>query len=295
MNYSAYCLNIQSELPLPELLPGDGELPDVQIRYGKVPDSLSDQPYRNRTWEAVPGKFLIRIHKIANYFVRDGREICIERIPGSSDDDVRIFLLGTPFGALLHQRNILALHASGIQTERGAVLFMGPPASGKSTLLAAFVQRGYAMLADDVTGIVQNENGGVQALSAFPGIRVWPDTAEMLQHSLDELLPIRKNLEKYRLPVNRFCRDRLPVHTIYVLNSHFQTDIQLESLAMQDKFTLLLRRTYRKKIICGLELLQSHFNAVATLVKVVKVMQVIRPSTPFLLEELVTMIEADIG
>ena len=53
------------------------------------------------------------------------------------ESDVRVFLLGSCIGALLHQRGILVLHAGAIHTDKGAVLFTGPWGIGKSTLLAA--------------------------------------------------------------------------------------------------------------------------------------------------------------
>ena len=70
---------------------------------------------------------------------------------GSLGSDIRVFLLGSCLGALLHQRGVLALHASAIETDQGAVLFMGDSGMGKSTTLQAFIKRGYKMLADDIT------------------------------------------------------------------------------------------------------------------------------------------------
>ena len=39
------------------------------------------------------------------------------------------------------------------------MLFAGDPGAGKSTLLGALVERGYALLSDDVTGVEATADG----------------------------------------------------------------------------------------------------------------------------------------
>ncbi len=155
-NYSAYGLNIYSEIPLPELLPGTEAPPDITICCRDVPGILLGKTTKFGIWEARKGELLLKIDHIAHYLILDGREIRVEAAVGSTAEDIRVFLLGSAMAALLHQRRLLVLHASSIQTERGAVLFMGRSGSGKSTLSAALVQRGYPLLADDVSAVTLN-------------------------------------------------------------------------------------------------------------------------------------------
>jgi ABC-type multidrug transport system fused ATPase/permease subunit len=166
MHYTAYGLHIASELILPELMPGPVGQPDVYIRFGHVPTSLASPHSIGDYFQASPGTFLLKVPDTAHYLVVKGREIWINQVNRCGDDEVRLFLLGSAFGALLHQRHILAMHASAIQTARGAVLFVGPSGNGKSTLVAAFLHRGYRMLADDVTGVIVDAASGPVALPA---------------------------------------------------------------------------------------------------------------------------------
>lgn len=290
-NYIAYGLNIQSEFPLPELLPGIGKPPDVHIRYGKAPESLSENASISRTVEAIPGTLLVRVHKIANYLVEKGRDITVERCPGSPDEDVRVFLLGTTLGGLLHQRRLLALHASAIQTQHGAVIFVGKSGSGKSTLMASFLQHGYPMLSDDIVAVRQDSSGSLLALPALPRVNLWTDSISTLKMNTSGMQHKRKGLDKYLLPVQSFCNKPLPVYAVYVLTSHNRPEINLEPLRNSDGFTWLLKYTYRKRIMRGLGIQADHFNQATAVVACAKMFRITRPATPFLLDELVLAIK----
>jgi hypothetical protein len=296
MRYSAYGLNIASELPLPELRPGPEQSPDVSIRYGHVPASaMAGAEERGVTWQAAPGRLLIEMDDIARYLVVDGREIVIERCAGSADEDVRIFLLGSALAALLHQRRILALHASAVRAEHGAVLFMGQSGSGKSTLLASLVRRGFPMLADDVSAVTLDEEGRPIAQPGFPTTRLWADAAEHLRHPVENLRRVRASLEKYHLPIDRFCAEPAPLRAAYVLTSHNQHDIRFEPVAGVARFSLWTRYTYRSKFLHGLDLRRTHFDTVGALAARVPMTLIARPDRLFLLDELVSRVAEEIG
>jgi hypothetical protein len=197
MFYTAYGLRIKSELFLPDLLAAQSGEPDVSIHYGPVPMALLHPRGIGGAYQASPEVFLLTVPGIARYLVCDGREICIEPAPTATDDDVRIFMLGSAMGALLHQRQRLVLHASAIQTDLGAVLFTGHSGAGKSTLLAAMVQRGYAMLADDITVVQFGADGAPVAIPGYPCTRLWADAAAKLNHPTEPLRRVREALEVF--------------------------------------------------------------------------------------------------
>ncbi|MCT7958519.1 hypothetical protein [Laspinema palackyanum] len=295
MNYLAYNLQWQSVIPLPEFLPDDNSKPDVLIQYGDVPTALSNPRDEGVSWQANPGKLLLNVKDVARYLVCDGCEIWIEPAAGSVETDVRAFLLGSAVGALLNQRKILVLHASAIQTARGAVLFTGYSGRGKSTLLAAMLQRGYSMLADDKTAIVLDEEGYPLVIPGYPSTRLWAEAVAKLNYSFSDLPRVRPNLDKYIQRVDCFCRQSVPLYAIYVLESHQGQDIQLEAVEDMHRFTSLYQHYYRKEWLRGLNLHLLHFQITTLVAKTTRITRIVRPQHLFLLDELANRVDEDIN
>ena len=180
-DYRAYGLWVRSPIPLPFVpapVPPARE-PEVTVRVGATAKALPAPADERGLWEAAPGAFLMNVPGVVRCLVTGGRDILVEP-HGGSDHDVSIFLTGLMFSALLQQRGVITFHASAIETDSGAVLFAGRSGSGKSSLLAALVERGYPMLADDVAGVVLDAGGHPMALSAFPQMRLWADVLDKL-------------------------------------------------------------------------------------------------------------------
>jgi len=297
--YTAYGLQIDSELTLPELLPGSNRPADVRIRFGPVPTALPDPLFDGGYFQAKPGTFLLAVPDFARYLVVDGQDILIDSAPNCPDENLRLFLLGSAFGALLHQRRLLVIHASTIQTARGAVLFVGNSGHGKSTLLAALVQRGYAMLADDVTAVTVESPSVPMACSAFPRLRLCGDSAARLDYPVEVLprvhSPGKVPVDKYLVPVTHFCATPLPVHAIYTLSVHEEPNIHLEPVDTLQRFAIVGDNTYRYSFLKGLGLRQMHFHAASRLAKAVHVGRITRPVSPFMLDELVDRLEVEFG
>lgn len=297
--YTVYGLRIASELPLPELLPGSNRSPDVHIRCGPVPTALPNPLGEGDYFQATPDTFLMAIRNIGRFLVVKGREIVIDRFPNCPEEGLRLFLLGSAFGALLHQRRLLVMHASTIQTARGAALFVGDSGHGKSTLVAALVKRGYAMLADDVTAVTIDSTSGPVALASFPRLRLCADAAAQLNCSVDGLPRVHSPgpvpRDKYVVPVTHFCDAPLPVHAMYTLNVHAAPKIHLEAVDSVQRFALVGANTYRYKFLEGLGLRQMHFHAAIRLAKTVHIGRITRPASPYMLDELVDRLEVELG
>ena len=142
---------MSSEIVLPGLnaMAIDRGRPDVTIRRRSVPVALEGASTSGPTWQIADKQFLLRIPNVARFLLSDGQEIAFEAEPGGDSGDIPIFILGTAFGILLHQREQIVLHASAVRVNGQAILFCGPSGAGKSTLAAALAQRGYRLITDD--------------------------------------------------------------------------------------------------------------------------------------------------
>lgn len=289
--YSAYDLCFASELALPELHPGHGEA-DVQIRYASLDadGSACGTQIAPFVWAGKDCLWL-RVPNIGRFHIREGKEILIDPESGCDEDSLRVFLLGSAFGALLFQRGHLVLHGNAVQVEGRAMICVGPSGAGKSTLAAAFMRRGYPILADDVVPV--DSRGW--ALPGFPRIKLWRDVAEHLELDTNALKRIRPGLEKFNLPLEDGKREAVPVRWIYVLGSEFTDDVRVEPLHGLERFKPLQNNTYRLRFSKGMSLQGEHLPRYGQLASRIHLARVSRPKEGFNLDALVDRLLADMA
>jgi hypothetical protein len=296
--YKAFGMTISSCLPCPELLPGIGPA-DVTVVYGDVPRELpGDSEQSNGVrFQALPGQLLLEVDRIARMLVRDGKEIVIDRQPDATDDDLRLFLLGSGFGALLHQRGVLALHGSTIQVGDGCVVFLGSSGAGKSTLAATLARRGYKTLGDDVCALTIDDEGNPQAASAYPQAKLW---IESLRHfGLDpaELRRVRPASEKRKVPLEAFhYAEQVPLKCLYVLSNPGavkEDHLAVKPLTGPPRVRVLRDNTYRVEYLRSLNLAERHFQQIAHLSSRIRMKRVFCSKREFAVAELADAVEAD--
>lgn len=299
-HYEAYDCRIDSELEFPELIEAgsaeNSSLPDIRISTGVVPDALVDPTGKGVLYQASANQFLLNMDGVARYLVQNGDEIIVEPAPESLAGDVRVFLLGSCIGALLHQRGMLVLHAGAVYTDMGAVLFTGPSGIGKSTLLGELLRRGYRMMVDDVCAVVVDPTGSPLVLPGYPRTRLWTDSAHKLEQDITELERTRPGMEKYERQIPAQYWDQpAPLHRIYLLTTSNRDELKLETVPRIRTFTAVLHNTYRQQFLDGLEMRATHFGLVSAVAKTSGVTRVVRPSHPFRLAELADLIEQDLA
>ncbi len=285
-SYTAYGLRWRSAIALPLLPEPTGAAPDVAVRIGAA---LPVPVANGGLWDTAPGVFSLNVDGVARYQVTDGREVLIEPASGARDQQVGNLLMGPVLAALLQQRGVSTLHASAIATDSGAVLFLGQPGVGKSTLLATMVERGYAMLADDVTGVVLDASGQPLALPAFPQTQLWANVVDALGWRGRVERKARPELDKYLVPVERFHPTPLAVRAAFTIRQQQRDNIDIARARPAAAWLSL--HTYRRRFLPGREQLAAHLRVMATIAKRVPVNHVTRPSWPFQLDALADEIE----
>ena len=295
-NYHIFGLNIQSAIPLPAPPvpdPSSKSTPDVIIEYGSTPAELTHPQIKGTCYEAGPGEFLLRVDSVARYYIQEGRKIIIAPEPDVEDERILIFLMGSAMGALLHQRNILVLHAGAIAVQDQSVIFTGDSGIGKSTLAAGFHKRGYPFLADDVCAIAMI-NGKPAVVPGIPRLKLWADALKKLGRDKDQLKSVRwiHNMDKYFLPVEPLYESPVLLKSVFVLETGDAGKMEMTALKGAAKIDPIIKNTYRLGFLNGLGGKKEHFRQCAAVAAKAAVYRTVRPDNKFLLTELMDLLEA---
>lgn len=291
--YKAFGLNIQSEIEIPEFIPFNGE-PDINISLGKVPEQLSNSLYNGVRFQAAPGHFLLKVDKIADYYAAEGRSITIQPYEGSEKADIRLFLLGSAFGAIIHQRGMLPMHGSSLSIGGKAYIFSGISGVGKSTIAAGLISRGYKFLSDDIS-VVTIRDGKPEVYAGYPGVKLWADSLVKLGKDPESYQRVRSRLNKHHLhALENYHPEALLLGGVYILQTKNTEGNQLEIIKGIEKFNALKNNTYRLNFIKGLGNTEAHFRHLSALATFCPVKKITRSSKSFKLEELLDIIENDI-
>ena len=286
-DYRAYGLRVRSAVALPfDPLPEpSASAPDVTVRLGAVPEALpggsAGRSLFPPHWQARPGAFLMHVEGVARYLATGGRDVRIEPL-GTDAGGVADFFPGTPFTALLQQRGVATLHAAAVATEAGAVLLLGRSGIGKSSLAAALVERGWALLADDVTGVTLAGGGRALALPGFSRQRLCEHTLDEMGWRGRERSRVRDGVEKYWTPAQRVCAEPLPVRAAFVLGAADRPDVGVDPVPPNRAFRVLRSNTHRRRAMEAMGQRDAHFRVLTAMARQAPVARVTRPRHPFL-------------
>ncbi len=238
---------------------------------------------------------LLNIESAGRFSVKDGREIIVDPVPGVETKMLRLFLLGSALGCIIHQRGLLPLHANAFLHKGAAVMVMANSGTGKSTLAAAMKNKGCTILSDDVCA-VQVESGKIPRIyPGIPQIKLWKDAAEHLGEDTSAMQRVMLHAEKYALPVRAsHCGHSAPIKALYVLEIHNEASPHITGLMPIEKIDALRNHTYRKGMVNKLGITSANLKACADLAKDVRIQRISRPKNGFLLNELADMLEADL-
>ncbi len=293
--FGAFGLIIDSEIPLPELIPyGGGNAPDVRIRLGAIPTHLEEPSLTGVLFEVKGNQFLLRIVGVGAYLAENGSNITIDPVPGCDAQEIRVFLFTSVFGALLHQRGCLPLHASSVVKEDQAFAFAGPSGVGKSTLAAALEQRGYHLIADDITVINLDRIEQPAVVPGYPRLKLWKDVINHLGFEHGEPTRLRQTMEKYSIPSQGFHDQPFPLKAVYCMEiGNNQGHASLQPIKGCDKLSSLTRNTYRVRFLKGMDIGNRHFTQANALARSVRMVSLWRTKDLTQLQGLLDLLEED--
>lgn len=275
-NYRVFGLCIKSELELPELFHAAGDCEaDIVIRRGKIAQETQDVGLH---WLGDAGLFVVP--GVARYLIRSGCSILVEAISGTPARNVRLYLLGSAMGILLHQRGLLPLHANAVEVDAGAIAFLGPSGAGKSTLAMTFHDRGFRVIADDICAIRMTGQEAASVVPGLPRIRLWQEALSATGRRVHKFEPSYigdEAFDKFDVPIPAASAPTAPtpLAALYILD-HGQ-EVQFELLTAAAAVEQLFANTYRGHYVPVVKAHLNHWSSVMRLVMEVPVIRLRRP------------------
>jgi hypothetical protein len=237
----------------------DGENPDVTIEVATGHSPITKSTGRF-VFHHTTERSLIKIEDVADFEIREGRQICVWPAAGATQRDIEIFLFGPAWATLCHQRGVLPLHASAIVTGTGITAFAGHSGAGKSTTAALLNSVGYELVADDILPVSFNENSIPGAWPYLRRLKLHRDPITQLALTPMEMVSDTLDKEKYFVRAKR-TGDQIwrKLERLYLLeNEMIDSHLPIERITGADAVRALVDQTYHFDFILGTRRFGDH-------------------------------------
>ncbi len=304
--YQFYGINLSINRSLPGLVAVNSSA-SIDVVVHLVGEQQSQQPLLNLAFWNVPlesyqqtGFHLWTTHQDDGTYWRirsfDGVD-CVEFIlnPDGSQvwgfwsrdelfTDAVSLLLGCVLGHLLRLRGVTCLHSSVVAIDGNAIAILGQSGAGKSTTAAALAARGLPILADDIAAIIPDEKR-FWVQSAYPRLRLWPNSVNAVHGSIEELSLVSTNLDKRFIDLQgknqekwQFHSQALPLIAVYILGERDPnlTAPIINSLSLPEAMKHLMFNAYGRAFLNPQQCKQE-FQELGQLAKTVPVRELLRP------------------
>lgn len=233
-------------------------LSDVKITLTtekkEVKDALCDDGY----YRVNQREFSMEVKDVGSFYAANGKVIEIVPCPGVNQATLELYLNGSTYGAILHQRGIMPMHGSSFVFEGRAIMLCGESGAGKSSLTAAFCQQGSQFITDDVSPIIFKDNQPY-LLPLSDRIKLWEDSMEQLNINTAQYDRIADWYHKYYYTLEANSEASYALQLIFVIEKHESEAVQFEELAGVNRFTELRNQIYRWEYLNGMPETEAHY------------------------------------
>jgi len=195
-------------------------------------------------------------------------------------------LLGNAFSIWFELQGIFALHASAIVLNQHAFGFISNSGNGKSTLAAALLQAGCALLTDDILPI-QDMSCSFVALPGYPRVRLWENEAQFFLGHFQDLAPVHPKIAKRWVPVGvgqwgAFCDNPQPLARLYLPERRDPASddyrVTITPMSPRDALIELVRHSFAALTVEAIGLHKRRLDALGRLASQIPMRRIIYPS-----------------
>ena len=253
---------LDSETPVFQHSRRQTECSDLPYKTVLNPDgSLFLQCYR------VNGSVLIRFPMIADFHYNTiSHHIECYRDPDADDEAVLHLFLNQVVPLSKSMQGRLVLHASSVEINNSAVLFLGKSGAGKSSLATYFALQHHELVCED-GAVLSEQRSGFQVDPGHHSIRLWGDSRDALVRPDPEHAEMQAGHGKLRLsnPSGiKFAEQPRTVSAIFHIQEAESEAISLVSLSPRDALSSSLEHMFllddRNKSV-----LSQHFDQLSGL------------------------------
>ena len=261
--YSCYGLTLTSNVPLPNISDCDGmyggPLVAVSLREEALFQPPAAEPWYVSDHREQRGDPALQVWQQGDEYhliYWDGAAFTISCSavrgcwfgPGTFENTVS-YLLGPVLALVLRLQGVMCLHASGVCDGEGAVVFVGPPEAGKSSIAAAFVRSGWKLLADDLVPVSRRQ--GWSASSGYPGLRLWAESAAIMYGKEARFPRSSPTWGKYLVEHRRgFAEGETPLRAIFILEPRGDSSAIATQIGGTAAVMRLVENTYLNYLPC---------------------------------------------
>jgi len=311
---SIYGLGVIANRTIPGVPASTITSEDVRISFGSLPAWLPEvsasqietsyvADYKSecgdpalRVFRVLDGRYYRFCYADRTEFLIDeaGSEVWARWSDPLTLEDTATYLLGPVMGFVMLLRGIVCLHASAVAIGNEAIALVGPAGSGKSTTAAAFANRGYGILAEDVVTLDDRQDHFL-VRPGYPCIRLWPASVKALYGSETHLPKLTPNWDKCYLELSHgFQTQPLRLAAIYLLGERQDDGAVIETVDRAKGLMSLVANTYATKLM-DKQMRAREFELLTRVLSNVRLRRVIPRNDPARLPELCTRILTDFG
>ena len=258
--YHCAGLTIESSVALPELTPASSGTSswvfDVVTRMPVVaPGTVVHEAatVHGDVWLVTyrgDGWYVLRFFDAGDFVVVPAeRRIACVPAESAGDGLVRHLLLNQVMPRVVALDDVVVLHASAVAVHGCAVAFIGSSGAGKSTLAAGLVRQGFELISDDFL-VLDERVDRFEATPSYPGLRLWPDSADHFSHPGTPLELVAEDYDKRRLVTDphSVAPSSVPLAALVILGveppSH-EPAVRIRPVTRREAFMQVFEQAFR--------------------------------------------------
>lgn len=245
----------------------------MKVSRGQVPDHLSGEVLLSDDYSQITRHaFRFQSPGGVRFWYQLGKGLTVQMDDPALEDEFRIYLMGTVFGAVAWLNGLLPIHASAVIKGESAIAFTADSGGGKSTLAAGLSNLGYPHICDD-TLVLDPDTNQVLAFPDNKPLKLWGDAFDIVK--VDQSEPITFMPGKFFATAKSKAESPLPLTDLYFLE--FGDRLAIEPITGFEKAMRLPETFYRGFIQLALNDTEAHTRFITNMAKNVRFWRFTRP------------------